>query len=521
MLALSAALAAPCFAQDGNPLGAKEPPAAAKAGNPLGNDPAAPAPDPLVATFSGAKFTLRLNADGAGKYRGVLKIGNDQMLATATGDPGALRGTFISDGKEYEFAASLSGKTMTFSTGGATYDLASDGPAAPATPPAPKPDADKPDLVKPGPAAVVVGGGDGNADNLGVVKATKTGRALFESRQGAKSAKALLTSAAADLGAYIKAKPALTGAFADAKDLRAGAAFTATVEGQAIRGMILAGVGDRGGAVTIVYDAADAPPKALAALAGAVPAPVKWEDARLPDGSGSLKMPTGWRITGAAKGAVDVVGPEGQNVELGLAYPVNTPQVEQAWLAQQAQIGMRPRPSGVPVAPFPRSAAQAVEVMAPNLNRASVAAGGNTLEIVRADEIAPVQNAAGVGGMLHIVGDSVDRQGRRTRLRSMAYVLASAIGDGRWLYYVSYASAPESTFERDLPVMGQIWASWKVDDRVLRDRLAKASESLRQANEIQARGRIDAQKVRDNANADFDEMIRGYRTVEDTQTGER
>jgi hypothetical protein len=252
-----------------------------------------------------------------------------------------------------------------------------------------------------------------------------------------------------------------------------------------------------------------------------VPAPVKWEDARLPDGSGSLKLPTGYRITGANKGAVDIVGPEGQSVELGLAYPVNTPQVEQAWLAQQAQIGMQPRPSGLPVAPFPQSAAQAVQVMLPNLNRAIAAAGGNPLEIVHIDDLGQIPNAAGVGGMLHIVADQTDRQRNRTRFHSLAYVLASAIGDGRWLYYYSYVSAPESTFERDVPVMTQIWASWKVDDRVLRERLAKAAENFREANEIQARGRIDAQKVRDNANADFDEVIRGYRTVEDTQTGER
>lgn len=30
-----------------------------------------------------------------------------------------------------------------------------------------------------------------------------------------------------------------------------------------------------------------------------------------------------------------------------------------------------------------------------------------------------------------------------------------------------------------------------------------------------------AEKVRDRTNADFDEVIRGYRTVEDTTTGER
>ena len=46
------------------------------------------------------------------------------------------------------------------------------------------------------------------------------------------------------------------------------------------------------------------------------------------------------------------------------------------------------------------------------------------------------------------------------------------------------------------------------------DDLKSAGEMMKKSNEYAA-------KVRSNSNADFDEVIRGYRTVEDTQTGER
>ena len=69
--------------------------------------------------------------------------------------------------------------------------------------------------------------------------------------------------------------------------------------------------------------------------------------------------------------------------------------------------------------------------------------------------------------------------------------------------------------------MLKIWSTWKVSDAVLQARLQKAMGDMKEAGESVKRSGANASKVRDNANADFDEVIRGYRTVEDTQTGER
>jgi hypothetical protein len=376
------------------------------------------------------------------------------------------------------------------------------------------------------PAAVDVAGGQ--AERWGVVHATRTGRTLFQAREDARSARGLLAEAVKDVAAYLGVKPSVTGAFADVKDLRGGARFSATVNGTALKGAIFVGIGERGGAVTAVIDVADAPRQSLAALAAAVPQPLVWEDARLPDGSGTLRLPRGWRITGAANGAVDVVGPEGQQIDLGIAFPVNSPQAEQAWMQSQIAAGIRPTPSGQIVAPIPRDCVEAVRGMVPVMNRAAAAKGGPQTELVSVAPIEGMPNTA-ASAALHIVADIGDGR-NKVRTHSMAHVQVSAIGDGRWLFYYSTVAAPEAIFARDVPVMAQIWASWKVSDAVLRERLAKAAESVRGTNALVAEraaerrrpGRYDdPEKVRDAANADFSEVIRGYRTVEDTRTGER
>jgi hypothetical protein len=486
-----------------NPLGAS----GGGAKNPLGADAAV---DPLAGVFKSEKFSIDLKSDGAQKYKGVIKMAGKEFPATASGDAKALKGTFTSDGQAYEFTATLEGDALTLSSGGATYQLAREHAANPLGAHA-----------DPAPAPAAAGGGA--AGKLEVIHATQTGQTLFEARQGAHSAKALLPEAIKDLAVYLGVKPAVVGGFADNKDLRGGASFTASVRGHAIKGMIFVGIGDKGGAVTVVFDAADAPIKNLAALAAAAQAPaeIKWEDARLPDGSGSIKLPTGYRITGAANGAVDVVGSGGQSIELGLAYPVTTPEAMRAFQQQQIAVGIRPQPPTVPVAPYPTDPVSALKELIPIFSSKIQAAGGAPVALEKIIESAPAQGLpGGKAAFIHLT--SVQGKGdKAVRFHTLALVSYGVTGAGQWLYYTSYVTAPEATFARDLPVMMQVWSSWKVSDAVLQARLKKAMDDMKSAGEMIKQAQAHASKVRSNANADFDEMIRGYRTVEDSETGER
>lgn len=486
-----------------NPLGA--PGAGTK--NPLGADAT---PDPLAGTFASEKLSLILKGDGPGKYSGVIKMAGKEFPATAGGDAKTLKGSFTSDGQAYEFAAALERDAMTLSSGGATYTLKREHGFNP--------------LGAGGnPPAVAPAGGGGAAGKLEVIQTTQTGQALFENRAGARSAKALLPEAINNLAAYLGVKPKVVGGFADNKDARGGASFTAEVRGHAIKGMIFVGIGEKGGAVTVVLDAADAPIKNLAALAAAAQpqAELKWEDARFPDGSGSMKLPTGYRITGAANGAVDVVGPSGQIIELGLAYPVTTPEAMRAFQQQQIALGIRPQPPAVPVAPFPTDPVSALKEMIPIFSHTVEAAGGAPVALEKIIETTPTQGLpGGKAAFIHLTSLQ-GKANAAARFHTVGLVSYGATGAGQWLYYTSYVTAPEATFARDLPVMMRIWGSWKVSDAVLQGRLKKAMEDMKEAGEMMKQSNAYAAKVRDNANADFDEVIRGYRTVEDTETGER
>jgi hypothetical protein len=101
--------------------------------------------------------------------------------------------------------------------------------------------------------------------------------------------------------------------------------------------------------------------------------------------------------------------------------------------------------------------------------------------------------------------------------------------------YTSYAAGPESSFDRDLPVMVQIGQSWKLNDQTVMSNSRQMIDNQNrnfaafQASMKAKNAAFDsymasvrnAERVRERSNADFDEIIRGYRTVEDTQTGYR
>ncbi len=108
------------------------------------------------------------------------------------------------------------------------------------------------------------------------------------------------------------------------------------------------------------------------------------------------------------------------------------------------------------------------------------------------------------------------------RFGALAYVDLIPRGDGGGIeYYASIVTAPAARFSRTLPLLIRIWQSWKTDDRVFQQRLARAAESMRQTSEIISgvyQNRVAAQE---RANRAHDLAIRGNEEVEDTETGRR
>src|SRR5262249_44601728 len=113
--------------------------------------------------------------------------------------------------------------------------------------------------------------------------------------------------------------------FADRQDRKVNAFFHSSFQGAKIRGTIVVSTQEGKGSAAILFDREDLFARSLPALSkkmsASIPRGRSGSDplvrTPLTDGSGFIGLPAGWKITGAYKGTVDVVGPQGQAISLG------------------------------------------------------------------------------------------------------------------------------------------------------------------------------------------------------------
>jgi hypothetical protein len=223
----------------------------------------------------------------------------------------------------------------------------------------------------------------------------------------------------------------------------------------------------------------------------------------LPDGSGSMRLPSGWRITGAQNGMVSAEGPHGM-VDLGIWCVVFTPEAAAQWWARPPVVAPYGDPSQVVRQVIPQFMAVAPQP-------------GQKFRWVRLIDRAPAQWPNGKGAFLHYEWELTGKG----RWQTVALVLLSPNGDGSYTYYSSSVSSPSSRFARDLPVLQQIWSSWKVSDHVFKERLANALESMRETGRILRSATANRQDAQDRANRAWSHVTRGTWVIEDTETGRR
>ena len=219
----------------------------------------------------------------------------------------------------------------------------------------------------------------------------------------------------------------------------------------------------------------------------------------IPDGSGTLALPSGWRITDSGQGLVVAAGPEGA-VSFGFHVPMLTP----AGARYLASMGIRPSLSVACSNDPGQVAVQEGRLW-----------GARNLHLLKETRV-----SSGMGPAAFVMTQG--EMPGKGELRALCYVLLIPRGDGGGIeYYASLVAAPTARFARSLPVLIQIWQSWKTDDRVFQQRLAQAAASMRQASETRSgvyNNRVAAQERANRAHA---LRIRGNEEVEDTQTGRR
>jgi hypothetical protein len=385
------------------------------------------------------------------------------------------------------------------------------------------------------------------------VGSTEYGRAVVGQRADARSVQAALRLTLRDLEQYFGAAPKVGRAYEDAKDPRAGGAtFLVKTGGVQVKGLVTCRIGPQATSVAVIYIRADAPPREWRRLTqtprpdsaevaetggkGPKPAKVALRPYVFPDGTGSVGLAEGWHtnVQSALQG-VPVKGPNDAEVIIAGSLSVLTPN------SPLARNGMSL------VAPF-AAPMDVIRMLGPQLSQMSVHNGGpaktfDNFQLVKNQKSGLPQGAASV---ITFGVTEQSRAGSR-HFKVMAAVDVSPISQTSYMVSITQARAPDATYNRDLPVMLAIIQSLRTNDGVVRRKSNEAVAAQNQwfkAQQAAHRQQVaaydahnqqwwDSQKAnqqrnndwerQQNAQArghdDFDELIRGTRTVEDTQTG--
>ncbi len=500
--------------------------------------PAARAADNYAGKYESPKLSVEIIPDGDA-YAGQIHLGQQAFPLKAREAGGHLQGAFNSQGHDYDFSASLQAEGLTLVTAGTTYTLKKvSAPVNPLAGPANP-------LARPQAAGPL-------AEYL-VVASTDSGKALSVQKAKATSVQAALEATFPDLAKYFDGRPTITNAFEDTRDHKSGgASFTAKLNGQPVKGLVSCRIGEKGAAVALVYCNANAPAEewnklatpSLEARPTDAPAAqeIKLQEYKFSDGTGTMGLAPGWKTNATScLHGITIEGPGDQTLTIGFSVSVVTPdstavQMQRQLEAQARQMGFAPPPPlQLLVAPF-TGPADAMNNLVPQLSRVSQANRGPAIKIDKLTEMQKVKpNLPNGTAALLTYGVTRITANEQKHYRALAQVETDPVGEGAWMFYSVELAAPDKTFDTDVPVMLAMAGSLKGNDAVIEQKTRDAinEQNRRFAIMQQAhRDQMDSYDRQNKAwerrqtqqartNADFDEVIRGYRTVENTSTGER
>jgi hypothetical protein len=346
---------------------------------------------------------------------------------------------------------------------------------------------------------------------------TDTGKSLVTKKSNVTTVMAALLATFPDLQTYFGNQPTIGSAYQDAHDSSTGGAtFSATYQGQPIRGIVSCKLHDGGASISVIFARTNAPkadweklmaaPTAQANAAAPTGAGQTGAQATVPgtpadsskfagsltdysyaDGTGSVGLADGWKTQSqSALDPTPIIGPADQVVMLHNSVnvsPTDSPAVlqRQRLLHMQAQnqanyarTGFHlPAPKPLPpllVADF-TDPATAVKDMIPQFSKRSEFNNGPSVTL---DQINSSQDlACGLpNGKRGLIDYSATRtlNGQSSHYRAQLLLVMSPFqppGQSKptaWMWFARYSvQAPAATFDHDLPLMMAMVNSEKVD----------------------------------------------------------
>ncbi len=394
------------------------------------------------------------------------------------------------------------------------------------------------------------------------VNATESGQALSRQFPAGTSLKAALQATFPALEKRFGNRPDILVAYEDQRTHRAvNVSFAVRSNGQPIKGLVCARATDQGTTVAVILCRADAPgsewAKLMATPGQGAPADAASDDLaavkaqaakvplktyNFPDNTGSVGIAEGWTTNAKTIGGATLVGPADQNVYMGVSAEVLTPDSPMVQMQRQLTMQARqfrqpdPPPIQMLMAPYSPDPAKALLNVSPAISQMAQRAGRPPSAITAIVQQWPMKAFSANGHAALILCDVDKGAGGQVRhYRSLIQMEVYMVGQGTWAFYATQLLAPKDTFDKDLPVMLAQSMSLKENAAVIQQNTQNAIAAqnrwfaAQQAAHKQVTDAFDSYNksvernstIRSRSNTDFDETIRGYRTVEDTTTGER
>ena len=209
--------------------------------------------------------------------------------------------------------------------------------------------------------------------------------------------------------------------------------------------------------VGFAFDNMQAPVTSMLRLlqqAGHIPAgagAAGWRVVQYPDGSGTIRLPEGWRLTSATKGMADASGPQGR-----IFKAINTTVTTRANAAATEQLY---RSTGVPPHLVPQMFAKIiiadptdpVSAMVAVATQFSAKYGDGSFRFLRLIQAVPVQPPPPMAQAGFI---DFEFMMNGVRDRALQYVtMSNDFGNGTWGYYTSGLASRSEAFSRSFSVL--------------------------------------------------------------------
>jgi len=349
--------------------------------------------------------------------------------------------------------------------------------------------------------------------------------ALIVAQRPARSATAALAQGIAEVATAFDAKPTILGAFRDVRDQTAEAGFRTTLRRVPVSGIAFADVSGGIARVGFAFDNVQAPATGILRLlqqAGHIPAgsgtPGNWRTVQYPDGSGTIRLPEGWQIGSASKGAVDAAGPQGRifkAIHLTAMTRANAAATEQLY-----------RTTGVPPQVIAQNFARLiiadpgdpVSTMVAVESQYSAKYGDGSYRFLRLIQAVPAQPPAGTAQAAFI---DCEFMNKGVRERSLVYVAYSGdFGNGTWGYYTSGLATRSESFARNFSLLYEILLSAQTAQHTIQERWDSALNNQREIAEIRRQVHDNRNLSNERIHADRIEALQGRRIVQDRATGQ-